>query len=49
MANAVIRSEVIKAYAGYYKNTPWEQKINKMTDNQVLSIYLNLKKRGKLK
>lgn len=49
MTTALMRTEVIKAYAGSYKNTPWEHKVNKMTDNQVLSIYLNLKKRGKLK
>jgi hypothetical protein len=44
-----MRSEVIFAYAGKYKGTPWERKVNKMSDNQVLSIYLNLKKRGKIK
>ncbi len=49
MSPAIMRSEVIKAYSGSYRNTPWERKVNKMTDNQVLSIYLNLKNRGKLK
>lgn len=49
MSSQQMRADVIWAYAGKHKNTPWEKKVNKMTDNQVLSIYLNLKKRGKLK
>lgn len=43
-----IRMLVIQAYAGNYKNTAWERKVNKMSDNQVIAIFKNLKIRGKL-
>lgn len=48
MSVQTMRMLVIQAYAGSYKNTPWERKVNKMTDNQVLAIYKNLKMRGRL-
>lgn len=48
MSIVEIRKQVITAYSGSHKNTPWERKIKNMSDNQVMSIYFNLKGRGKL-
>lgn len=48
MSIVEIRKQVITAYAGKYKNTPWEKKVMKMADSQVMSIYFRLKGEGKL-
>lgn len=44
-----MRNQVVFAYAGKHKRTPWEQKVKKMTDNQVKAIYLKLLSQGKIK
>lgn len=31
-----------------YESKTWENKVNKMRDNQVIAIYYNLEKRGML-
>lgn len=49
MGAAQMRQDVIFAYAGKHKGTPWEKKVNKMSDAQVQSIYFRLKSTGKLK
>lgn len=49
MNSQLMRSEIIKAYVGNKRNTKWEKKVMKMPDDQVLAIYLRLKKSGKIK
>lgn len=48
MSSIEMRKQIISAYSGSYKNTPWEQKVNRMSNNQVMSIFLRLKGQGKL-
>lgn len=43
-----MRRQVIYAYAGKHKNTPWECKVNKMSDQQVKAVFFRLKGQGKL-
>lgn len=39
--------EIVKAKAGQFPNQ-WAEKVNKMSDKQVIAIYLKLKAQGKL-
>jgi hypothetical protein len=45
MSNSEMR-EVLKAY--YKTSSSWTQKVNKMTDGQVVAIYLKWKKDNKI-
>lgn len=38
--------EVLKEVPKYYKNKNWQRKVDKMTDSQVIAVYLSFRKRG---
>ena len=48
MSIVEMRKQVIFAYAGKHRGTPWEAKVKKMSDRQVQAIFFRLKSTGKL-
>ncbi len=40
-----MRREIVKVYKG----RRWEEKVRKMSDDQVTAVYLSFKRRGKIR